>query len=308
MNDHHPHTPPSHPPKISICIPAYRGERFIGAAIESVLTQTERDFELVIIDDCSPDDTAAVVASYADERIRFIRNTATRGAEGNWNRCLTEAQGRYIKILPQDDLLVPDCLAAQAAVLDNDSAHAIALVCGWRTIVDERGIGIMTRRGPSGLTGQVPGPVLLRRCVRSGTNLIGEPGGVLFRRETARQVGAFDASIPYLIDLDYWVRLLAYGDGVIIARPLSSFRISNDSWSVAISGRQAGEFNAFITRLVAQRSAPLATSDIVIGRCMAVLNCLGRLAIYWWRLPRRQRPDLRQTGDGDILREKVDVD
>jgi len=103
MIDQPLHAPP-YTPKISICIPAYRGKRFIGAAIESVLSQTEKDFELVIVDDCSPDETAAVVASYADERIRFIRNTTTLGPEGNWNRCLNEALGRYIKLLPQDDL------------------------------------------------------------------------------------------------------------------------------------------------------------------------------------------------------------
>jgi glycosyltransferase involved in cell wall biosynthesis len=293
MSNDLPSGTPSRAPKISICIPAYRGGRFIGAAIESVLAQTETDFELVIVDDCSSDDTAALVAAFTDERIRFIQNEQTLGAEANWNRCLTEARGRYIKLLPQDDLLAPDCLAAQATVLDADDGEQIALVFGWRTIVDERGKPMMTRRGPRGLIGRVSGAELLRQCVRAGTNLIGEPGGVLFRRATARQVGPFDASIPYLIDLDYWARLLAHGDGLAIPHSLSSFRISAESWSVAIRGRQAGEFRAFISRISARQDIPLTTSDIAIGRCMAALNCVGRLAIYGWMLPRwrvKQQP------------------
>ena len=63
-------------PAVSVCIPAYRGAAHIGEAIESVLAQTLADFELVVVDDASPDDTAAVVARYRDARIRFLRNVA----------------------------------------------------------------------------------------------------------------------------------------------------------------------------------------------------------------------------------------
>ena len=65
-------------PTVSVCIPAYRGGPYIGEAIESVLAQTFADFELVVIDDASPDDTAQVVARYHDARIRFVRNERNR--------------------------------------------------------------------------------------------------------------------------------------------------------------------------------------------------------------------------------------
>ena len=81
-------------PRVSICIPTYKGERTLGAAIESVLAQTLTDFELVVIDDQSPDGTRELVAGFADVRIRYFRNETNLGPEGNWNRCLVEAEGK----------------------------------------------------------------------------------------------------------------------------------------------------------------------------------------------------------------------
>ena len=91
-------------PLVSVCIPTYRGAVHLGAAIGSVLSQSFGDFELIIIDDHSPDDTAAVVAQHKDPRIRYIRNESNLGAQGNWNRCLSESRGKLFKLLPQDEL------------------------------------------------------------------------------------------------------------------------------------------------------------------------------------------------------------
>lgn len=98
-------------PLVSVFIPTYRGEATIGAAIESVLTQTLSDFELVVIDDGSPDSTQAIVAQYHDPRLRYVRNECNLGPQGNWNCCLAEARGKYFKLLPHDDLLYLECLA-----------------------------------------------------------------------------------------------------------------------------------------------------------------------------------------------------
>ena len=87
-------------PLVSVCIPTYRGMPHLRAAIDSVLAQTLSDFELVVIDDNSPDDSFAIASSYGDRRIRCLRNPRNLGPEGNWNRCLAEAKGRYVKLLP----------------------------------------------------------------------------------------------------------------------------------------------------------------------------------------------------------------
>lgn len=87
-------------PCVSICVPTYRGAAYLANTIESVLAQTFTDFELVIIGDNSPDETRSVVARYSDPRIRYLKNQHNLGPEGNWNRCLQEARGRYFKLIP----------------------------------------------------------------------------------------------------------------------------------------------------------------------------------------------------------------
>jgi glycosyltransferase involved in cell wall biosynthesis len=267
-------------PIVSVCIPAYRGAAHIGAAIESVLTQTFGDFELVVIDDNSPDDTRAVVERYGDPRIRLMRNARNLGPEGNWNRCLEEARGTYIKLLPQDDVLSPDCLARQVTVLERDTEGCLALVFCARKIIDAQGRALMTRGLPRGKAGTVAARALVKSCLRHGTNVIGEPGGVLFRAVAAREVGSFDATDPYLIDLDYWFRLLLKGDANYIPERLVAFRISSESWSVAIGARQRADFCHFVDRVAAQPEYRVNWLEALNSRVMAWVNSVSRLVIY----------------------------
>lgn len=271
-------------PKVSICIPTYRGAAHLAATLDSVLAQTFGDFELVVIDDRSPDDTEALVARCTDPRIRYLKNDRNLGPEGNWNRCLDEARGTYFKLLPQDDVLYPDTLARQVEVLERDTAQRLALVFGARHITDPAGRALTTRGCPGAAEGPVYAPWLVRRCVRFGTNLIGEPGSVLMRRALARRVGPFDGSLGYVIDLDYWVRLLAHGDAWYLARPVSTFRVSGGSWSVAIGGRQSDEYRRFIARVAARPEWRIGRFDAWAGRLMARLNTLLRLVFYRWVL------------------------
>jgi glycosyltransferase involved in cell wall biosynthesis len=267
-------------PRVSVCIPTYLGDKTLGAAIESVLAQTFTDFELIVIDDGSPDDTRAVVERFSDHRIVYLRNEKNLGPQGNWNRCLEVAVGDYFKLLPHDDLLHPQCLERQVRVLDTDTEKRIALVFCAREVLgpDAR---LLTRRGyPGGREGPVDRDVLIRACVRRGTNLIGEPGAVLLRKATAVKVGLFDATNPYVIDLDYWFRLLAHGDAHFCAEPLAAFRVSAGSWSVAIGARQSADFRNFVQRMADLGVAPKSNFDRVCGNLMAVLNNVLRTVFY----------------------------
>ena len=88
---------------VSIIMPAYNCSRFIREAIDSVLAQTYTAWELLIVDDCSTDDTAAIIASYQDERIHYFRNEQNSGAALSRNKALREAKGKYIAFLDADD-------------------------------------------------------------------------------------------------------------------------------------------------------------------------------------------------------------
>jgi hypothetical protein len=102
-------------------------------------------------------------------------------------------------------------------------------------------------RGPRIKSGPIEGSALVKACLTSGTNLIGEPAAVLFRHRTADLVGLFSARLPYVIDLDYWVRLLQHGNAVYSDAALASFRISPRQWSVAIASRQSIDFVQLIS-------------------------------------------------------------
>ena len=267
-------------PLLTIAIPTYRGAQVIGDTIRSVLSQTLSDFELIVVDDNSPDATEAVVRAFDDPRIRYLKNPANLGPEGNWNRCLAEARGRYFKLLPHDDLLMPHCLARQVAVLAADVGQHLALVFSAREVLGPTGT-VLTRRGyPGGREGVIAAVDLLRGCVRRGTNLIGEPGAVLMRRELAAKIGGFDGRNPYVIDLDYWFRLLAHGNAWYCAEPLAAFRVSAQQWSVVIGVDQGRDFRQFIARVQARGQLSTRLWDRILGSFTPSLNNLARLAFY----------------------------
>lgn len=271
-------------PAISVCIPTYRGAAYLRAAIDSVLAQTFTDFELVVIDDNSPDDTAAIVRSYSDARIRYLHNATNLGPEGNWNRCREEARGTYFKLMPQDDLLAPDCLAQQLAAFEQDPDARIALVFGARDVIDDGGKKIMHRAAFGAHARRLGLREIVATCMRKGTNVIGEPGNVLMRRELVERAGTFDATYGYMIDLDYWFRLLRLGDAYYLPQTLSSFRISKGSWSVAIGSRQYQEFRAFAHKYAALPEYGIGRVELARSTAMAWVNARARQWIYRWLL------------------------
>ena len=111
---------------VSIIMPSYNTAKYISETIESVLAQTYPNWELLIVDDCSTDDTDAVVRHYlADERIHYIKNDTNSGAAVSRNRALREAKGKWIAFLDSDDLWFPEKLQKQIAFMEeNDYAFS----------------------------------------------------------------------------------------------------------------------------------------------------------------------------------------
>lgn len=274
-------------PLVSVCIPTYNGGVLLRAAVDSVLAQTWADFELIVIDDCSNDGSMDYLQDIRDARLRCIRNERNLGPEGNWNRCLAEARGSLFKLLPHDDLLAPECLAQQVSVLQADETQRIALVFSARQVIGPDG-KVLTRRGLSGqLGGRKSAQALMRECLYRGTNVIGEPGAVLLRKSLADRIGAFDGRNAYLIDLDYWFRLLAHGDGYYCDSALASFRVWPSSWSVLIGAEQDVDFNNFMARMRPSFRPPPSAAERWLGCVRAKLNKYLRLAFYAVYLRRR---------------------
>lgn len=119
-------------PKVSVIMPAYNAEKYIAEAIDSILNQTFADFEFIIIDDGSKDNTVEIVKSYSDKRIRFYQNEHNMGVAATLNRGIELATGEYIARMDSDDISLPERFEKQIYVLDNDKKIA---VCAGNAIV-----------------------------------------------------------------------------------------------------------------------------------------------------------------------------
>jgi glycosyltransferase involved in cell wall biosynthesis len=265
-------------PAVSVCIPAYNGAAHIEQAVASVLGQTMEDLEVIVTDDASTDATVDILRRIADPRLRTEVNQQNLGPAGNWNRALTFARGRYVKIMGQDDLLHPPCLEEQARILD---AHPeVALVSCRRDIIDHRGAVVFHARGLPRMHGRLARREVVRHIVRTGSNVLGEPVTGLFRASVAAAVGPFRADAAYVIDLDYWCRLLEHGDLYALDRPLCAFRLSQDSWSVTLARRQGAQLRALLRGLRAQEPGAAGPFAVAAGSVRTELIARGRRLLY----------------------------
>jgi glycosyltransferase involved in cell wall biosynthesis len=128
------------PPRVSIGMPVFNGERFIAETIDSILAQTFDDFELIISDNASTDGTEEICRRYAekDDRIRFVRNRENLGAAYNYNQAFHLSSGEYFKWACHDDLLAAEFLARCVETLERDPSVVVAYT-GWVPI-DEKGV------------------------------------------------------------------------------------------------------------------------------------------------------------------------
>lgn len=208
------------PSKVSVCIPTYQHATFLPAAIESVLRQTFEDFELIVVDNASTDNTPEVVAAYvnSDPRVRYFGNASNLGMVGNWNKCLEYAAGDYVKILCSDDVLAPECL--QVAVEALDRLPNVGLVTCGRQVVDEN-LGFLHVLQFSEKGGVWSGTEAIRRSLEK-LNPIGEPTAVVFRRQLATR--GFNPAVNQLADIEMWLHILQQADLYFDPRPLCQFR------------------------------------------------------------------------------------
>ena len=223
-------------PKISVLIPTYNYARFLPEAIESVLEQDYRDFEVLISDDDSTDGSAGILRNYAnrDPRIRVVVQPRNLGMVANWNWCLTQARGEYVKFLFGDDRLACAHALRRLAQMLDDHPSAV-LAASTRQLIDEhsRPLG---RRDDIAHEGLVAGRDVARRCLLQFKNCIGEPSTVIFRR-AAVAVRSFSTHYRQAVDLDMWLYLLRGGNLVYTHEPLSHFRCHAEQ-QTAVNHRQ----------------------------------------------------------------------
>jgi hypothetical protein len=124
-------------PKITVIMPVYNGEKYLEIAINSILNQTFTNFELIVIDDGSTDNSAEIINSYQDQRIKLIKNNVNLGMPRSRNKCLQESSGEYVAFLDCDDYAYPSRLAEQLEFMENNPDFG--MVGSWVELIDENG-------------------------------------------------------------------------------------------------------------------------------------------------------------------------
>ncbi len=276
------------PARVAICVPSYAAERFLAEALDSVLAQTETNWEMVVVDDASTDASFEIAQKYAadDPRITAVRNPENLGAAASWALAVAATTAPFVKLLCCDDAIRDDCLERQLAVFDGDTTEQIGLVAAQRQLIAEDGTVIRKRHGLMGLR-RAPSIIGFRQLVeamlRSGTNPLGEPSTVMFRRTALAEAGGFDPNWRYVIDLKAYVEIAKRYKIALIREPIGVFRVSSSSWSAALARRQSAETRKLFR--IAARDAGIGRlmlwRGIVAARALQAVRRVVTLATRW---------------------------
>ncbi|WP_346103778.1 glycosyltransferase family 2 protein [Pseudonocardia alni] len=264
---------------MSVCIPVHNGEAYLAETIRSVLEQTWRDFELVVLENGSTDASWEIATSFRDPRIRVERNRQTLPQGDNWNRAVELCRAPLVKLVCADDLLHPRCLELQVPPMRDDPS--LSVVASRRHMIDEQSRVIVPRRGlGGGLVGLHSGSEVARRVIRNGANPIGEPGNVLFRREQFVTAGGWRPERRFIMDLDLWMRLLQYGDFLGVPETLAAFRIARGSVSSEFEQQISEEQQLLFDELGDSGVFDVRPIDVRIGRLALPLGRARRKALF----------------------------
>ena len=211
----------------TIALPTYHGQQYLAETLASVLAQTDQNFELIVCDDGSNDDTLKIVAEMCGSRARIISNASGNpfGLAGNWNRCVEQSNGEWVTILHQDDLLKPDFIEFHRKVVGLNSD--LGMLTGPAPLIDSLGNTVEVEieqefQWPEADLVVWPIHALSRVLVRS--NPIRCPSTSI-RRDLHLQSGGFDGRWKYVVDWDFWHRI-----GQLGAVGLTGKVLANQRW------------------------------------------------------------------------------
>ena len=257
-------------PAISVCIPTYNGEKYIAQTIESILNQTFTDFEIIVSDDGSSDNTLEIVSSFNDPRIVRIDRLSKVGAEANWNNAVANASASLVKLVCQDDLLYSQCLEVEVETMSKSENQDVSFCFHLRDFVTPNSRKLSARRvGYSNLQ-KYSKTEILKKVVRSGGNPIGEPMAVTMRKLSLNSAGKFRGD--YVIDLDMWSKLSDQGSALFIEQHLSAFRISKTSWTSNLKKSQMSSVRTLSKKLQVDSDGAITKFDLLRGEIVGLVR------------------------------------
>lgn len=224
---------------ISICVPLYNGEKYLNECLDSCVSQVYKNFEVIICDDGSTDNSLKIVNSYLGKgvSIQIHQNESNLGLVGNWNKCIELAKGDWIKFLFQDDILTPDCLRV---FNEHITENTELITCKRNFILNEnvsaekkdyyaRQVRTLENTGFY-VSPKFSGKVISKIALSNLTlNFIAEPSLVLFKKDIINKIGPFDPDLKQICDLEFLLRISCNFGLTYIPKKLCGFRIHDHS-------------------------------------------------------------------------------
>ena len=233
-------------PDVSVVIPTRDRIDLLKETLESVLAQVDVELEVIVVDDGSSQDVAAVLDELDDDRVRLLRNDDSMGVSAARNRGIEAASAPWVACVDDDDLWAPEKLRLQ---LDAGGASG-------RSWVYVGAVNVTPRlRVVAGAEPMAPEEVASR--IRSVNLVPGGASGVLMKRDVALRIGGFDGSFHHFADWDLWMRLAEEGPPAWVPRPLIAYRVHQSN--IAIKG--AGDVDADL-RLFSERGLSVDRTPI----------------------------------------------
>jgi GT2 family glycosyltransferase len=211
------------PTRLTVALPTCNGARHLADALRGILAQRGAEFDLVISDDRSDDETLAVARAEAGDRVRIEVNGERLGLAGNWNRCVTLSRTPLVAIFHQDDVMRPGHLAAHRAAFAADPE--LGFVCGAADVIDDQGSDVpasVVGRGDLGPedrhypAGGFVAELAVGNPVRCST--------VTVSAAAHAEAGGFDPGYRYAVDWDFWLRVARRRGVAWLARPTVAVR------------------------------------------------------------------------------------
>ena len=219
-------------PKVSVVIPVLNRPVAVRRAIDSVLTQTLQDFEIIVVDDGSTDETVATVQACVDPRIRLTRHDRRRGGSAARNTGIRSGSAPYVAFLDSDDEWLPTKLERQLEVFERYTERVALVYTGAEWVYQDGTTRTVIRRRHADLA---------RSLLTS--NVIGETSVGMVRRSALNEIGGFDESLPSCQDMDLWLRICERFRADVVSEALvrvtkgNERRITNNV-ADALRGRQ----------------------------------------------------------------------
>lgn len=212
-------------PLISVILPVYNGSRFLKQTIDSILSQTYMNFELIIADDASTDDSRSIIDAYDDSRIRRVYLAQNLNVCSNSNTAFAQAAGKYTALIGHDDMWQPEKLEKQLAYMEQHPECGACLTkCN---VINEKNESL-----DAGPFNELANDSRFRliEFLFYNHNHVCAPSA-LIKSSTLRDAGYYDYSLLYLQDYDLWLRILTKQEIWILEEQLTDYRVITDTGS-----------------------------------------------------------------------------